>query len=109
LGYYLFDTNTYEKREALSAVWPASPWYIPYETLISPKLSNVLLPGYGANISSFAWTAMRVYPNLIVLGDAAGIAAGLAVQGEFSLSRPTQEEIVRLQEKLREVKAILEK
>lgn len=109
LGYYLFDTNTYEKREALSAVWPASPWYIPYETLVSPKLSNVLLPGYGANISSFAWTAMRVYPNLIVLGDAAGIAAGLAAQGEFSISRPTKEEIARLQAKLREVQAILEK
>lgn len=109
LGYYLFDSNTYTKTESLTAKWPASPWYVPYETLVSPELSNVLIPGYAANISSFAWTAMRVYPNLIVLGDAAGVAAGLAAKGEFAVLQPTEGQMVRLQEQLRKVQAILEK
>lgn len=37
--------------------------------------ANLLIPGYGANICSFSWGEARVFSNLSVLGDAAGIAA----------------------------------
>jgi hypothetical protein len=109
LGYYNFDSNTYEKGEGLTNPWPEHPWYVPYETLISPSLENVLIPGYAANISSFAWSAMRVYPNLIMLGDAAGTAAGLALQGEFALQHPDTEAMQRLQKELQNAKVILNK
>ncbi|GIP41430.1 hypothetical protein J31TS4_47100 [Paenibacillus sp. J31TS4] len=108
LGYYHFDSNSYKKGESLSNPI-GKPWYVPYDVLVGPKLSNVLLPGYAANIDSYAWTAMRVYPNLIMLGDAAGTAAGLAVKGEFSLHRPEPEQLHRLQQTLFRQGAILDK
>jgi hypothetical protein len=109
LGYYPFDSNSYKKGEPLSNPLAQNPWYIPYEVLLHPRLTNVLIPGYAANMDSFAWTAMRVYPNLIVLGDAAGVAAGLALQGKFRIHGPSEQQIALLQQTLVAYKAILDK
>ena len=54
---------------------PIEPTYIPYSALTTQYVPNMLIPGYAVNASSFAWSEMRVFPNLCVLGDAAGIAA----------------------------------
>jgi hypothetical protein len=108
IGFYNFDSNTYTKEESLSNPLHA-PWYVPYDVLTSPKVANLLIPGYAASIDSFAWTAMRVYPNLIMLGDAAGVAAGLAVLGDFHILHPTDEQIAELQFKLKQAKVILGK
>lgn len=35
----------------------------------------MLICGYALNASSFAWSEIRVLPNLCAIGDAAGIAA----------------------------------
>jgi hypothetical protein len=109
LGYYPFDSNSYVKGEQLSNPKGKEPWYVPYNVLLNPVLTNVLIPGYAANIDSFAWTAMRVYPNLIMLGDAAGVASGLALSGAFDLKEPTPEQILALQEELRRQQVILDK
>lgn len=108
IGYYNFDSNTYRKQEMLTNPLH-EPWYVPYETLLSPEVNNLLLPGYSANIDSYSWSAMRVYPNLIMLGDAAGVAAGLALQKQFKLHAPEPIELRRLQETLYEHQGILEK
>lgn len=108
IGYYNFDSNTYTKDESLSNPLH-KPWYVPYEVLTTPQVANLLIPGYAASIDSFAWTAMRVYPNLIMLGDAAGTAAGLSLTGEFHLQRPTASEMEELHRALRAENAILEK
>ena len=55
---------------------PEEPVYIPFEALRTNYVANLLIPGYAANISSYAWGEMRVFSNLSVLGDAAGIVAG---------------------------------
>lgn len=60
--------------------WPQNPVYIPFNTLLSRPVPNLLIPGYAACISSLAWAELRVLPNLCVLGDAAGVAAAHAVQ-----------------------------
>ncbi len=54
---------------------PKEPTYIPYKALTTQYVPNLLIPGYAVNASSFAWSEIRVFPNLCVLGDAAGIAA----------------------------------
>lgn len=108
LGFYNFDSNTYEKGESLSEPRTVEPWYVPYDVLVSTP-TNLLIPGYAANMDSYTWRAMRVYPNLIMLGDAAGIAAGLHAEGQFNIKHPTDEEIKLLQRELKENKAILEK
>lgn len=109
LGYYQFDSNSYKKGEDLSNPLAKQPWYVPYDVLVSPKLVNVLIPGYAANMDSFSWTAMRVYPNLIMLGDAAGTAAGLAAAGQFDIGRPSEEQMRGLQHHLRQARVILDK
>ena len=42
-------------------------------------VADLLLPGYAAGVSSFAWGEIRVFLNLCVLGDAAGIVAAYCV------------------------------
>lgn len=59
--------------------WPQNPVYIPFNTLLSRSVPNLLIPGYAASISSLAWAELRVLPNSCVLGDAAGVAAAYAV------------------------------
>ena len=58
---------------------PRHPAYIPYNALTTNYVANLLIPGYAAGASSYAWAEMRVFPNLCVLGDAAGVAAAYAV------------------------------
>ncbi|WP_258358807.1 FAD-dependent oxidoreductase [Moorella sulfitireducens (nom. illeg.)] len=60
--------------------WPRNPVYIPFNTLFSRPVPNLLIPGYAAGISSLAWAELRVLPNQCVLGDAAGVAAAYAVE-----------------------------
>lgn len=105
VGFYNFDSNTYQKQEALTNPLH-EPWYVPYEVLRTPYVDNLLLPGYAANIDSYSWSAMRVYPNLIMLGDAAGAAAALAADGRMELGRP---DMGLLQNVLLQHQAILEK
>lgn len=58
---------------------PHYPTYIPYNALTTNYVANLLIPGYAVGASSYAWAEMRVFPNLCVLGDAAGAAAAYAV------------------------------
>lgn len=55
---------------------PKNPLYVPYEVLRTSYVSNLLIPGYAAGVCSYSWGEVRVFSNLSVLGDAAGIAAG---------------------------------
>lgn len=55
------------------------PLYVPYEALITNQVSNLLLPGYAAGVSSEAWGLVRIFANLCVLGDAAGVTASYSI------------------------------
>ena len=44
-------------------------------------MASLLIPGYAAVVSSCSWGEARVFPNLCVLGDAAGVAT------EYSLDK----------------------
>lgn len=89
LTYYQMDSNGYRKSWN-GASWvpdadtnpygqPSNPAYIPIDTLLTNQAPNLLLAGYSANASSWAWSQLRVLPNLTVLGDAAGVSAAYAV------------------------------
>ena len=101
LNYYWSDINAYQFKDLMDAsgayIWgaeiedklrpdmgvtgstPANPVYVPYLAITTGYVCNLLVPGYAAGMSSFAWAEGRVIPNLCVLGDAAGIAAAYAV------------------------------
>lgn len=116
LGFYGMDSNGYlasdpwkARENAIHYAGPKHPVFVPFGTLLNPALANVLVCGYGANISSIAWFAMRVLPNQMVLGDAAGMAAAHSLRtkrlpAEFSLT-----DIQAIQEGLRRFGAVLEK
>lgn len=101
LNYYWSDINAYQFSDLMDAsgayIWgadigaklrpdlgvtgstPINPVYVPYFALTTGYVANLLVPGYAAGMSSFAWSEGRVIPNLCVLGDAAGIAAAYAI------------------------------
>ena len=82
-GTYLWGAESWEKmrpdRPVTNPERPACPVYMPYACLTTGYVSNLLIPGYGAGVSSYSWGEVRVFPNLCVLGDAAGIAAAYSV------------------------------
>jgi hypothetical protein len=113
LGYYWLTNIGYVPEtpsDAAESFATENPVYIPFETLYTSYVPNVLLPGYAARISSEAWFELRLLPNLCVLGDAAGVAAAMAVERSRNPASFRPEHVSELQEILREdVGAKLEK
>ena len=81
-GNYVWGTE-YTRDSSKS---PPKPVYVPYNALTTRYVANLLLPGYAANMCSYAWAKARVAPNLAVLGDAAGVAAGYCAEYNASSS-----------------------
>lgn len=83
IGFYNTDIHPYVYDGTFSGVnmrpditgQKINPVYIPYETLVTQAIPNLLVAGYGSSISSVAWSELRVFPNICVMGDAAGVAA----------------------------------
>jgi len=113
LGYYWLDDNGYTRTatgadSSLEAT--DNPIFLPYEALTTPDCPNLLVPGYPVSIDSRAWSALRVLPNLCVLGDAAGVAAGIATESSVDPADFSGVQLERLQDRLRtDCDAILEK
>lgn len=97
LNFYLMDINAYKFEDLKDAngtyIWgtainkkirgietePTNPVYVPFNAITTNFVCNLLIPGYAACISSFAWAEARTLPNQCVLGDAAGVTAAYAV------------------------------
>lgn len=81
-GEYIWGADSFSQMRVdlnITDSSPLNPVFIPYQALTTNYVANLLLPGYAAGVSSFAWGEIRVFPNLCVLGDAAGIAAAYCV------------------------------
>ncbi|CCO07615.1 FAD-dependent oxidoreductase [Desulforamulus hydrothermalis] len=128
LGYYMMDINAFcpgDLKAAGSYRWPVTghlrpdwlaaggepvnPVYLPFAALLPARTENLLVPGYAAGISSFAWAELRVLPNLAVLGDAAGVAAARSLAVHRTPRRFTGADIAWLQQKLEQFGARLDK
>ncbi|MCL2165514.1 MAG: FAD-dependent oxidoreductase, partial [Oscillospiraceae bacterium] len=85
---YLWGAESWEKmrsdRSVTNPEKPQYPVYLPYACLTTDYVANLLIPGYGAGVSSYSWGEVRVFPNLCVLGDAAGIAAAYCINKNIS-------------------------
>lgn len=115
LQFYFMDTQGYietdpaeKEMESFKQV-PTYPAYAPYEVLLNPKLKNVLVCGYGINASSVAWFALRVLPNQMVLGDAAGVAAATSIERGVPPSELGRVAIGDVQKELSRHGAVLDK
>lgn len=87
---------------------PEYPLYVPYESLITNQVSNLLLPGYAAGVSSEAWGLVRIFANLCVLGDAAGVTAAYSIADGTDPLYLNEADIGGIQDCLRNMGARLE-
>lgn len=88
---------------------PLNPVYAPYKMLTNDYVANLLVPGYATGCGAFAWSEVRVLPNLAVLGDAAGVAAAHAATNNINPLNFSTTDIQTVQTKLRNLGAKLDK
>lgn len=65
---------------------PGIVYEIPYRTLISPAMGNVITAGRSLSATGDAWVYTKVIPGCAVTGEAAGLAAAQAIAKKCALS-----------------------
>ncbi len=85
---------------------PVQPYQIPYRVLVPKKseVTNLLVP-VCFSASHIAYSSMRMEPQYMILGHAAGIAAALAIRGGSTLQDIN---VPELQKKLKDEGAVFE-
>ena len=90
--FTLEESNMYQSFEdAIGAFADFRPsrrtqWYeVPYRTLYTSKLPNMLAAGRIMSSTGEAWNASRVIPVAVMTGEACGVAAALAVKNGVSV------------------------
>ncbi len=114
MGSYNIDTHNFERvvmpdgsvqNEGNTEV-PVQPYQIPYGILVprAKQVSNLLVP-VCVSASHVAYSSLRLEPQYMIMGQAAGVAASMAARTDL----PVQDvDIKLLQEKLLRQGAILE-
>jgi hypothetical protein len=83
---------------------PGESYGIPYRILTPKKLNNVLVAGRCVSTDRSMQASIRVMPGCFITGQAAGIAAALAVENTTSIHDIN---IHELQKRLKELGAFL--
>jgi hypothetical protein len=78
---------------------------IPYRCLLPRKLDNVLVAGRAISTTHEAQAAVRVMPPCMAMGEAAGCAAAMAVEGSIT---PRQVDVEALRAALRSQGVVLD-
>ena len=92
------------KQDVLSGRWFADrigrgrDYYYPYRTLLPVGIDNLLVAGRCFSATSEAQKMSREIPPMMVIGEAAGVAAALALRKRIT---PRQVDVSQLQELLR--------
>lgn len=84
-AYVLSDEDSgrhFEDNIGATGDWrrPAPVYEIPYRALYTPQIDNVLTAGRCISAADEAWEVTRVIPPAAVTGEAAGVAAAIAVE-----------------------------
>ena len=75
-------------REEAGITGPYAPYYqIPFRILVQETVPNLIPVGRMVNVDEGAFGAIRVMVNLNQLGEAAGAAAFLALQGGIPVQK----------------------
>jgi hypothetical protein len=92
-GMYLLtedDANKhFEDSIGCTGHWmkPGIVYEIPYATMVTQSLSNVIASGRNTSSSGDAWEATRVIPPAAVTGQAAGTLASLAIEQKRAVTK----------------------
>ena len=77
-----------------------SPWKIPYRSLYSCNIENLMFAGRNISASHAAFSSCRVMATCSILGQAVGTAAALAIAEKISPRQVGRQAIARLQQML---------
>ncbi len=66
-----------------------SNYYIPLSCLISENITNLMSAGKSLSADKYAFAAVRVMPPCIAMGEAAGVAAAIAVKNGIDIVSDT--------------------
>ena len=74
--------------EKISEKLPKGGFYeIPYRSLVTDKISNLIVAGRCISASFILQASMRIQPTCYSIGEAAGIAAQFAVQNKIDANK----------------------
>ncbi len=79
LGAYKIDIHSGSDRSTLFKTVRA-PFGIPYGALVSSEIENLFIAGRCASLDAAALASVRVMPQCMCMGEAAGAAAALALE-----------------------------
>ncbi len=103
LGGYKIDVHSGKDRSTLFRT-VREPFGIPYGSLVSADLSNLMFAGRCASFDKETLASVRVMPQCMNMGEAAGIGASLAVEEGI---RPADVDVAELRAILKKNGAIL--
>ncbi len=81
LGGYKIDIHSGTDRNTIFKT-VEEPFGIPYGCMVSAEVPNLMIAGRCASMDAAALAAVRVMPHCMSMGQAAGIAAAMALDGE---------------------------
>ncbi len=103
LGAYKIDIHSGTDRNTVFKT-VKEPFGIPYGIMVSPEISNLMFAGRCASMDAAALAAVRVMPQCMSMGHAAGLAAAMVLEQNII---PKQVDVKLLREKLLTQKAVL--
>lgn len=103
LGGYKIDVHSGKDRSTLFRT-VREPFGIPYGSLVSADLSNLMFAGRCASFDKESLASVRVMPQCMNMGEAAGTGAALAVEDGV---RPADVDVGKLRTILKKNGAIL--
>ena len=114
MGSYTIDSHSVQRYVTLDGYvqnegevqYPVKPYQIPYRALLPKEgeASNLLVP-VCLSASHVAYSSLRMEPQYMILGEAAGLAAWMAIQENTSVQDVSVRE---LQQRLRDRGGVLE-
>ncbi|MBR2466772.1 MAG: FAD-dependent oxidoreductase [Clostridia bacterium] len=104
-GFGMDVHNRTEKESGNFKTEVAPVYYVPYRSLLPLGCDNLLVAGKTVSCESQAAGGLRCMPSAMAMGQAAGLAAALAVKGG---TRVEKIDITELQNELRSRGAILD-
>jgi hypothetical protein len=102
--YVLTKQDVLERRWFADRIGRGRDYYYPYRTLLPLGIENLLVAGRCFSATSDAQKMSREIPPMFVVGEAAGVAAALAVRQQLS---PRQLDVAEIQAVLRGRGALL--
>jgi hypothetical protein len=102
--YVLTKNDVLERRWFADRIGQGRDYYYPYRVMLPASVDNLLVAGRCFSATSEAQKMSREIPPMFVLGQAAGVAAALAVEQN---SLPRQLDVTEIQDRLRRQGALL--